>query len=131
GIQSPAASAFCKHLEPLDITVSRPPYTAPSGSQIENNDQIISQYTVVFGTKMLVKTGIIIQPPKRRPAEDHQTRPTSTQALQFADGSFVIRRVSPVLPISFQEGHVGPFAESLVRLPLILVNQDVCITRSD
>src|SRR5262249_50095409 len=47
GVQSSAAHAFCKHLEPpqhhrkqttLHITVSRQPYTAPSGLQIENDD---------------------------------------------------------------------------------------------
>src|SRR5262245_34603459 len=37
-------------------------HTSPSGSQVKNNEQVIPQYTAVVGTKMLVQTGIVIQP---------------------------------------------------------------------
>src|SRR6516225_4189363 len=102
-----------------------------SGSKIENNDQVVSQYTAIVGTKMVVQTGIVIQPPEGRPPEDHEAGAGASQSLQLPDSGCVIRRASPVLPTSFQERDGAPAPDRLLGSPLVLVNQDERILRSD
>src|SRR5712692_3275729 len=72
----------------------------------------------------MVKPGIIIEPPKGRPSEDHEARSGLALPLELSDCSVVIRRRSPVLSVPFQERDgMAPFSDNAAS-PLFLIDQD-------
>src|SRR5438046_555161 len=71
--------------------------------QIEDHQPIVFQNAAIARTQMPRKTRVLLEPPKRRPADYHESNPGSAMPLQLIKGALLIRWRTPPLPILLQK----------------------------
>ena len=74
-----------------------------------------------------MEPGVVIEPPEGRPSEDDEACAGCSEPLELPNRDGVIRRRSPVLAISFQEGNTTT-GEGLSRLPRTVIDQNECLS---
>ena len=95
-----------------------------SGPQIENHDTVILHEGGISGPQVAVKLRVIFEPPERGPGKDDETRAALPQSFHFPDRCCVVRRWSPVFPVSFEEGESAASRGPIAGRPLILINEN-------
>src|SRR5262249_43435544 len=100
-------------------------HTGPSAlcAQVERDEPIVVEQRAEFRTEITTESGIIIQPPERRPTDDEESHARPAQPLQFADRRGVVRGPPPVQPVPLGEGDRPP-AGAVAHVPTILIGQD-------
>src|SRR5262249_54231588 len=93
------------------------------GPQVEHHQAFILHKAPEARAKVLLQSGVTIQPPEGRPGNNEEPRACLPELLNFADRGFIVRRRSCVLLVTFQQhGHARvPHHER--RAPL-LTHQD-------
>src|SRR5262249_9900232 len=103
------------HLETTASTLTQ--------AQVKNDHSFILQEAWKPRAQVFVKAGIVIQPPKSRPSEDHEVCPRLSKSLKLADCGVVVRRGSPVFPLALKERH-APFPCPNQAAKTLLVHED-------
>src|SRR5439155_17671671 len=100
------------------------PQRVASGAQIECHQASILGDAHVVGRQMSAERWVVIEPPERRPPENHETRAGSTQPLDLLDCRFIAGWRSPVLAVPLHERHSPTARDARPQAPLGLVDQD-------
>src|SRR5687768_1830893 len=78
-----------------------------------------------------IQRAVMLKPPKRRPAEDDESRLGPPQPFQFRGCGPLVRRRPPVHPIALGKWNRPTTGQDLPRLPLAVVYQDKALPEWD
>src|SRR5713101_7118153 len=91
-------------------------------AKVENNDLLVFNEAGESITQMLIKRGIIFQPPKAGPNKCDEARAGFPHPLKFSNGSAIILRRPPILTALFQKWKGIPMWK--FAADLLLVDQN-------